>query len=76
VLRATVTNRLPTDTSVHWHGALRNDADGVPGLTQRPIAAGADHVYQFTVPRPGTYWFHPHVAPQLDRGLYAPLIVD
>ncbi len=77
VLRATLTNRLPTDTRVHWHGvALRNDADGVPGLTQRPIAAGADHVYQFTVPHPGTYWFHPHVGPQLDRGLYAPLIVD
>ena len=29
-LAVTVDNRLPTDTSVHWHGlALRNDMDGV-----------------------------------------------
>jgi FtsP/CotA-like multicopper oxidase with cupredoxin domain len=25
---------------------------------------------------PGTYWFHPHMGLQLDRGLYAPLIVE
>ena len=77
VLRATIHNGLPADTSIHWHGvALRNDADGVPALTQRSIAAGSEFTYQFTVPHPGTYWFHPHVGVQLDRGLYAPLIVD
>jgi multicopper oxidase len=77
VLRATVTNELLDDTSVHWHGiALRNDADGVPPVTQRQIASGSAFTYQFTVPDPGTYWFHPHVGTQLDRGLYAPLIVD
>jgi FtsP/CotA-like multicopper oxidase with cupredoxin domain len=66
-----------TDTSIHWHGiALRNDADGVSGVTQAGIAAGTDYTYQFTVPDPGTYWFHPHVGVQLDRGLYAPLIVE
>ena len=27
-------------------------------------------------PTPGTYFFHPHVGVQLDRGLYAPLIVE
>lgn len=77
VVRATLTNRLPQHTTVHWHGlALRNDADGVPGITQPPIAAGAEHVYQFTAANPGTYWFHPHAGAQLDRGLYAPLIVE
>ena len=77
VLRATVHNGLTADTSVHWHGvALRNDADGVPDLTQKPIAAGAAFTYQFTVAHPGTYWFHPHTGVQLDRGLYAPLIVE
>ena len=41
LLRVTLTNQLPTDTSVHRHGlALRNDMGGVPGLTQRPIPAG------------------------------------
>ena len=76
-LRATVHNGLLADTSVHWHGmALRNDADGVPDLTQKPIAAGTAFTYQFTVAHPGTYWFHPHAGVQLDRGLYAPLIVE
>ncbi|WP_267461541.1 multicopper oxidase domain-containing protein [Pseudonocardia abyssalis] len=28
------------------------------------------------MPDAGTYWFHPHVGAQLDRGLYAPLIVE
>ncbi|HEX6869776.1 MAG TPA: multicopper oxidase family protein [Micromonosporaceae bacterium] len=77
VLKAVVDNRLPADTSVHWHGvAMRNNADGVPGLTQPAIGAGTSYTYQFTVPHPGTYWFHPHTGVQLDRGLYAPLIVD
>ena len=76
-LRVTVDNRLPSETSVHWHGIrLRNAADGVPGVTQDPIAAGSTYVYEFTAPDPGTYFFHPHTGVQLDRGLYAPLIID
>lgn len=76
-LRVVVRNQLPAPTTVHWHGiALRNDMDGVPGVTQDPIAAGASMTYEFVVPDPGTHWFHPHVGVQLDRGLYAPLIVD
>lgn len=76
-LALTLANHLPEATSLHWHGlALRNDMDGVPGLTQRDIAPGKDFTYRFTVPHPGTYWFHPHSGTQLDRGLYAPLIVE
>ena len=33
-------------------------------------------MYEFTAPDPGTYFFHPHVGVQLDRGLYAPMIID
>lgn len=76
-LQATVRNQLDTDTSVHWHGiALRNDMDGVPPVTQKPIGGGAAFDYEFIVPDPGTYWFHPHVGVQLDRGLYGALIVE
>lgn len=76
-LRARVTNQLPVDSSVHWHGlAIRNDMDGVPDLTTAPIKPHATASYEFVVPDPGTYWFHPHSGTQLDRGLYAPLIVD
>ncbi|MFP3990920.1 multicopper oxidase family protein [Streptomyces sp. E11-3] len=76
-LALTLANHLPEPTSVHWHGlALRNDMDGVPGLTQRNVKPGADFTYRFAVPHPGTYWLHPHTGTQQDRGLYAPLIVE
>ncbi|MFG2098812.1 multicopper oxidase family protein [Streptomyces sp. NPDC048612] len=76
-LALTLANHLPQSTSVHWHGlALRNDMDGVPTLTQRPIMPGASFPYRFAIPHPGTYWLHPHSRVQQDRGLYAPLIVD
>lgn len=76
-LALTLANNLPQATSLHWHGlALRNDMDGVPGLTQQAIKPGASFDYRFSVPHPGTYWFHPHSGVQQDRGLYAPLIVE
>lgn len=77
LLRVDVTNELAVDTSVHWHGiALRNDMDGVPGITQDPIDAGDSFRYEFTVPDAGTYFYHPHSGVQLDRGLYGVLVVD
>ncbi|MFD4598207.1 multicopper oxidase family protein [Streptomyces sp. NPDC058464] len=78
-LAAELSNQLPgkTGTSVHWHGiALRNDMDGVPPATQRTVRAGSTFTYRFVADAPGTYFFHPHVGVQLDRGLYAPLIVE
>ncbi|MGW0781524.1 multicopper oxidase family protein [Streptomyces sp. NPDC002913] len=76
-LELALANHLPQTTTMHWHGlALRNDMDGVPGLTQRPVEPGAAFTYRFAVTNPGTYWIHPHSGVQLDRGLYAPLIVD
>ncbi|WP_425296407.1 multicopper oxidase family protein [Nocardia abscessus] len=77
VLRADFTNTLPHPSTIHWHGvALRGDMDGVPDLTQSAVTPGGAFRYEFTVPDAGTYWFHPHVGVQLDRGLYAPLIVE
>ncbi|AII11278.1 multicopper oxidase family protein [Rhodococcus opacus] len=77
LLRAELTNDLPAESTIHWHGlALRNDMDGVPGLTQSAIAPSAPFTYEFLAPDAGTHWFHPHVGMQLDRGLYAPVIVE
>ncbi|MGW2378186.1 multicopper oxidase family protein [Kitasatospora sp. NPDC001683] len=76
-LALTLANHLPQPTSLHWHGlALRNDMDGVPGVTQEAVRAGASFDYRFALSHPGTYWFHPHSGVQQDRGLYAPLIVE
>src|SRR5262245_3084829 len=77
--RIVVDNRLPEDTTVHWHGVrLQNAMDGVPGLTQAPIRPGEQFVYAFTPPDAGTFWYHPHAnsLEQLGRGLAGPLIVD
>ncbi|MET7377957.1 multicopper oxidase family protein [Streptomyces sp. NPDC005526] len=78
-LAAELSNQLPgrATTSVHWHGiALRADMDGVPPATQAAVRAGGNFTYRFIADTPGTYFFHPHVGVQLDRGLYAPLIVE
>ncbi|MFJ7244380.1 multicopper oxidase family protein [Kitasatospora sp. NPDC098652] len=74
---ATLNNHLPSATSVHWHGlALRNDMDGVPPVTMRPVQSGTAFTYRFIAEQPGTYWFHPHSGVQLDRALHGPLIVE
>ena len=70
-------NELPVASSVHWHGlAIANAMDGVPGVTTPEVGPGGTFRFDFVVPDPGTHWFHPHSGLQLDRGLYAPFIVD
>lgn len=77
LVEVTVVNQLPEATSVHWHGlAIVNGMDGVPGVTQPDIESGSSFTYRFSVPDPGTYWFHPHHGLQLERALYAPFVID
>ena len=45
-------------------------------MTQEPTGPGQKYLYEFVAPDPGTYFFHSHVGVQLDRGLYAPLIIE
>jgi multicopper oxidase len=74
---AELVNQLPEATSVHWHGVpLRNAMDGAPPVTQHAVPPGETFGYRFAAPYPGTYYFHPHVGLQIDRGMYAPLIVE
>ncbi|GAA4659958.1 multicopper oxidase family protein [Arthrobacter cryoconiti] len=76
-LAVTIANKLTEGTSIHWHGlALRNNADGVPGLTQDAVAAGKDFPYSFKLPHSGTYWYHSHVEMQRERALYGALIIE
>src|SRR5262245_18465456 len=79
-LRIEVENALDVETTVHWHGIrLPNAMDGVPHLTQPPIAAsGGRFLYEFDLPDAGTYWYHPHLGSpeQVGRGLYGALIVE
>jgi FtsP/CotA-like multicopper oxidase with cupredoxin domain len=79
-LRVTVANSLDQTTSVHWHGVrVPNAMDGVPGITQSPIAAnGGTFVYEFDLPDAGTYWYHPHSRSyeQVARGLAGILVIE
>ena len=77
LIEATFVNKLSSANTLHWHGiALRNDMDGVHGLTQSVVDPGSKFTYRFTAPDAGTYWFHPHMGLELDKGLYAPLIIE
>ena len=77
LVEVTLDNQLSEATSVHWHGlAITNAMDGVPGVTQPDIEPGSQFTYRFVVPDAGTYWFHPHHGLQLERGLYAPFVID
>lgn len=78
-LHVRVENGLPEETTVHWHGVrVPNAMDGVPHLTQKPIAPGESFDYEFVCADAGTFWYHPHHRShvQVERGLYGPLIVE
>jgi FtsP/CotA-like multicopper oxidase with cupredoxin domain len=75
-VRVTLKNELPEPTTLHWHGLpIPLAVDGVPGVSQGLVGVGQEYTYEFVANRPGTYWYHPHVDLQIDRGLVAPLIV-
>ena len=60
-LRIDVTNGLAEETTVHWHGVrVPHAMDGVPHLTQRPVAPGETFTYEFDAVDAGTFWYHPH----------------
>ena len=60
-VRIFVTNKLPEHTTIHWHGILLpNGMDGVGGLNQPHIPVGKTFVYEFVMPKSGTFMYHPH----------------
>src|SRR5262245_39960584 len=60
-VRMFVTNKLPEHTTIHWHGILLpNGMDGVGGLNQPHIPVGKTFVYEFVMPKSGTFMYHPH----------------
>ena len=78
-VRIAVENRLPLDTTVHWHGIrVPNTMDGAPYVTQQPIQPNGNFTYEFPVPDAGTYWYHPHAhsSEEIGRGLMGAFIVE
>jgi FtsP/CotA-like multicopper oxidase with cupredoxin domain len=79
LVRVTLENKLPTATTVHFHGVnLTPDMDGPVGLNQAAVEPGETFVYEFIATPSGTRWFHSHtdVATQVMLGLYGTFIVE
>lgn len=80
-VRVRVENRTEKPLSLHWHGVRnRNAMDGVGGVTQAPIAPGADFTYDFMPPDAGTFLVRPLVvggsSEPSGRGLAGFLVVE
>ena len=71
-------NNADLSSTVHSHGVrLDNAFDGVPGLTQEPVAPGGSFAYRVKFPDPGMYWYHPHLREDYaqEMGLYGNYLV-
>src|SRR5437868_1942499 len=69
-VRIFVTNKLPEETTIHWHGILLpSGMDGVSGLTQPAIGVGKTFVYEFVLTRSGTFMYHPHADETLQMAM-------
>jgi len=75
-VRVRLANELAEPTALHWHGVrVPNAMDGVPHLTQAPVAPGTSFDYRFVAPDAGTFWYRAFASAQLDRGLAGALVV-
>lgn len=69
-VRIIVHNELPESTGIHWHGLeIPVAMDGVPGLTQPPLAPGGVQTFEFTLHQAGTFFYHSHDGMQDGMGM-------
>lgn len=78
-IEITVTNSLTTNgTGLHWHGMRQlnnNLMDGVPGLTECPIAPGQNKTYVLNATQHGTSWYYSHYSTQRGDGIVGPIVI-
>ncbi len=74
-----VENQLASQsTSMHWHGVRQGNTtfqDGMPFVSQYPIAPGGSFSYTFVAQDAGTYWYHSHTGTQRSDGAFGLIIV-
>ena len=78
-----VNNKLPAashnGTTIHFHGIRQNgtnEMDGVPSITQCPLAPGESQTYTWVASSYGSSWWHAHYALQTYEGIFGPMIID
>ena len=75
-VRIIVKNNLPEPTSMHWHGFEDQiGTDGMPGISQPPIAPGESFTYNFEIKQEGTFFYHSHMAMQEMAGMLGAFIM-
>ena len=80
-IQVTVNNNItnPVEgTAIHWHGFLQHRSqwmDGVPGISQMPIAPGKSFTYSFRAELYGTTWYHAHYSASYADGVWGPIVI-
>ena len=76
-----VTNKIEAPEeglSLHWHGQPQRQTpwyDGVPSVSQCPVAPASTFTYAFRAEAYGTSWYHSHVSAQYIDGVFGPMII-
>lgn len=80
MIQVTVKNSLQHNgTGIHWHGIRQLNTcteDGVPGITECPLAPGDTKTYLFQATQHGTTWYHSHFSAQYGDGVLGALIIN
>ncbi|RWA08985.1 hypothetical protein EKO27_g6120 [Xylaria grammica] len=75
-----VTNSLANNgTGLHFHGIRQNYTnpnDGVPSLTQCPIAPGDSFTYTWKATQYGSSWYHSHFYVQAWDGFFGGIVIN
>ncbi|CAG7959720.1 unnamed protein product [Penicillium salamii] len=75
-----VTNSLQNNgTGIHFHGIRQNwtsHMDGVPSITQCPIAPGDSFTYKWRATEYGTGWYHSHFYVQAWDGVFGGILIN
>lgn len=78
MIEVTVNNNLVEGTAIHFHGFLQKGSqwmDGVPGISQCPVAPGKTFVYKTRAELYGSAFYHSHYDSQSANGFYGPIVV-
>ncbi|KAF2001988.1 multicopper oxidase [Amniculicola lignicola CBS 123094] len=79
-ISVTVKNSLTNNgTGIHWHGIRQlgtTQQDGVPGITECPLAPGDTKTYTFKATQFGQTWYHSHWSSQYGDGAFGSLVIN
>ncbi|TGO84187.1 hypothetical protein BPOR_0537g00020 [Botrytis porri] len=80
MIQVTLKNSMPDNgTGIHWHGLRQYHTcteDGVPGITECPLAPGDTKTYTFQATQFGTSWYHSHYSAQYGEGMLGGIVIN